>query len=169
MALIFKKTEAKIGSFTLPEKGPYVAKVTNAEVKQPADPAKHPYLSLAYEICDRTGVKKGMIFDILSTSPAEFCTYRLGRFMDAIGLTDKEFNSYEDICKVAITRQLGFFICEDNSQYVKDNPDKARMIIDTKNDGIYFNVNDIKTYMPEPISMNSVSAPVENTNLDDIF
>lgn len=158
MAIIFQKTEAK-AAFELPAKGPYYGKITGAEVKTPDDPAKYPYLNITYEIYDVNKVKQGLIFDMLSTSDHPCCQHRMGRFITALGLDGKEFGSYGDICKVIKGRKLGFFITPDVSEYVKNNPDKARMIVDRKDDGIYYNVTEIATFMPEAPKAAPAPAP----------
>lgn len=148
MPISFQKTEAK-AAFELPQKGPYYAKITGAEVKNPTDPSKYPYLNLTYEIYNEKKEKKGLIFDMLSTSDHPFCQQRMGRFITALGLDGKEFGSYNDICKVIKDRKLGFFITSDSSDYVKQNPDKARMIVDSRDEGIYYTTSEISTFMPE--------------------
>lgn len=159
MAISFQKTNAQV-QFTMPEKGPYYAKITAAEIKTPADPSKYPYLNITYEIYNAKKEKKGMIFDMLSTSDAQFPQYRMARFITALGLDGKEFNSYGDICKVIKERKLGFFITPDTSDYVKANPDKARMIVDSKDEGVYYTTTEIATYMPEiaPAKTNTPKA-----------
>jgi len=157
MSISFQKTDAK-AAFELPAKGPYYAKITSAEVKNPTDPTKYPYLNITYEIYDFKKEKKGIIFDMLSTSDHPFCQQRLGRFMTALGLAGKEFATYSDICKVIKDRKLGFFITPDTSDYVKQNPDKARMIVDSRDEGIYYSVPEMGPFMPEIPQINRPTA-----------
>ena len=42
---------------------------------------------------------------------------------------------------------------------LKNNPDKARMIVDSKDDGIYYNVTEIATFMPEAPKAAPAPAP----------
>ncbi len=174
MAISFQKTDVKASSFGLPPKGPYFAKIVTAEYKLPKEQGKNPYINVSFEIYDNLKQKKGMIFDMLSTSNHALCQHRMGRFMTALGLDGKEFGSYADICKVIVERKLGFFITLDTSDYVKNNPDKARMIVDSRDDGIYYSVAEIANYMPEtntkektePTEVSNDSAPFDT---DDDF
>lgn len=148
MTISFQKQEIVNSGYALPEKGPYFAKITKAEYRIPTETTKNPYLNITYEITNSMKERKGLIFDMLSTSDKDFPRYRFNRFMTALNLVDKQFGSYEDICKVLPNRELGIIIKEDNSEWVKQNPDKARMII-ADSDGIYYTAEEIKGFMPE--------------------
>lgn len=165
MPISFQKTEIK-PMFALPEKGPYFAKITAAEFKRPDDVTKSPYLNLSYEIYNSQKEKKGVIFDMLSTSEHPFCQQRMGRFITAIGLAGKTFNSYEEICKVIKERKLGFFITPDVSEWAKNNPDKARMVVDSKDEGIYYTTEEIANYMPDTLQPKQNKPTTDNTSTD---
>lgn len=163
MAISFQKTAAQAQArYALPEKGPYFAKITNAEYGIPATPDKTPYLNITYEIYNSKKEKKGIIFDRLYISDAAFTQYRLSRFMTVLGLDGKEFGSYDDICKVVKERKLGFFITPDVSDYAKENPDKARMIVDTKAEGIFYTTAEIAEHMPEFSKPAEPAKPAES-------
>lgn len=90
----------------LPESGTYYGTITSAEMKQPKDPTKNPYLNICIALKDKTGKDCGRIYDILSESDKELVQYKLSRFIIALGL--EKLGSFElvDLIKVIKNKQL---------------------------------------------------------------
>ena len=97
----------------LPDKNPggataapgfYKFTVTKAEMRQPKDLTKPPYLSMTYGLNDITGKKYGNMFDSQYDSPAEIMQFKLQRFANAIGLKLKGSVDLKDLAKLVVNR-----------------------------------------------------------------
>ena len=73
----------KESPFKLPEAGLYIATIKDATMKQPKDSNKPMYLNLRYELADDSNNKVGSMFDMMFESDADFCQFKLGRFLVA--------------------------------------------------------------------------------------
>jgi hypothetical protein len=105
---------------SLPAPGYYLAKVVKAEMKQPADTKKLPYLNLQLNLTAPDGTNAGTIFDIIAESDKPAIQYKLARFIIAanFGLTgDFEL---KDLTKIAVGRQ---FVTEVEHQPDNRDPD----------------------------------------------
>lgn len=123
----------------LPAKGRYFATIVAAEMKQPADQTKNPYLNLRLSLKNEKGANAGTIFDRLSESDKPLMQYKLQRFLRA---TDIEFSgsfTLKDIQKIVMNKEL---IVDVTISAQQGYPDKAE--IDLFTGDMYYKLSEAK-------------------------
>ena len=93
--------------------GLYYAHVEKAEMKQPKDASKKPYLSVTLKLFDRDKKKAGVLFDMFSESDNNVQQYKLGRFLRACGIPLVGEMELKDIAKVVINKDIAADVKED--------------------------------------------------------
>ena len=119
MAINFN-TLPKENPFSIPASGYYKFKVTKAEMKTPGEQAKNQkaYLSMTLALTDPAGVKAGNVFDALRESDQQVQLFKLGRFIEAVGLHLTGNVELRDLAKLVVNKEG---ICEiENSEDFRD-------------------------------------------------
>ena len=163
MAINFQQTDAKSPN-QLPEPGYYYAKITAAEMKQPKDVTKNPYLNVTYDLLDASKNKCGVLFDIVSESDKPFMIYKLQRFGQALGLVGKSLE-LRDLPKIIVGKVIIFRVkIEKNEQY------GDRAVVDINDEGIYYARTEAANFFELPKeSTQAAPAPkkIEEPTEDD--
>lgn len=161
MAINFQTTEAKAPN-QLPEPGYYYAKVTAAEMKQPKDVTKNPYLSVTYDLINADKNKCGVLFDIISESDKPFMMYKLQRFGQALGLVGKSLE-LKDLPKIIIGKVIIFRVkIEKNEQY------GDRAVVDIGDEGIYYAKNEASSFFEVKTNPTPAATPAPQPIQEDI-
>lgn len=108
--------------YPLIDKGRYKAKVAKAEMKQPKNENKSPYLSVTWDVMNESGKSLGKVFDIFTESDNEYAQYKLKKFIEAIGIDLGGQFELRDLCKVATNKVCEIAVTIDD----KNNPDQPR-------------------------------------------
>lgn len=118
----------------LPETGTYYATIISAEMKQPKDVTKNPYLNICLSLKDKTGKDCGKVYDIISESDKELVQYKLSRFIIALGL--EKLGSFElvDLIKVIKNKQL---IVDIKQEEAKDGY-PAKAVVNLFDGNVYY-------------------------------
>ena len=143
----------------LPATGTYIATIISAEMKQPQDTTKNPYLNLCLSLKDKDGKDCGRIYDILSESDKELVQYKLSRFIIALGL--EKLGSFElvDLIKVIKNKQL----IVDVKQEEAKNGFPAKSVVNLFDGSVYYPIS-----AASEIFGQAVPAPAK-TDIVDTF
>lgn len=87
-------------------KGTYYATIEKAEMKQPKEVSKKPYLDLTLAIKDKDGKSIGKIFEKISESDHELMRYKLKRFIEALNIPIKGTFELKDLCKIVVGKSF---------------------------------------------------------------
>lgn len=119
---------------SLPAAGTYIATISSAEMKQPKDVTKNPYLNICLSLTDKDGKSCGKIYDVISESDKDLIQYKLSRFIIALGLEKLGLFELVDLIKVIKNKQL---IVDVKQEEAKDGfPAKA--VVDLFNGSVYY-------------------------------
>lgn len=90
----------------VPPKGAYYATIEKAEMKQPKDTSKKPYLALTFTLKGQDGKAYGKLFDNLFETDADLVRYKLGRFIKALQIPLTGSFELKDLCKIVVGKSL---------------------------------------------------------------
>lgn len=121
------------------EAGTYYATIDKAEMKQPKDAGKKPYLNLTFSLKDKDGKGCGKLFDILSDSEHQVVLYKLQRFVTALGLPITGSFELSDLAKVVTGKQCILDVTMDTKQ------SPARAVVDVFAGGVYYPMSEAAT------------------------
>ena len=105
--------------------GSYIALIEKAEMKQPRDVGKDPYLYLELEIKDATGKSCGKIFDIITESSSTYMRYKLRCFISAIDIHVGQNFELSDLVNLCVGKECEVIIAID----YKSNPPRSQINI----------------------------------------
>lgn len=117
----------------LPKPGVYRATIDKAEMKEPKDPSKKPYLSLTLKLRNKDESSAGTVFDILTESEAPTVLYKIGRFLRACGVPLQGAMELKDIAKLVVGKEVAVDI-----KIEKDNRDTDRAVVDVFSRECYY-------------------------------
>lgn len=148
----------KESPFKLPEAGLYIATIKDATMKQPKDLSKPMYLNLRYELADDSNNKAGSMFDMMFESDADFCQFKLSRFLVACEIPLVGEMELKDVAKLVVGKRMGIMIEQDlsNAQYPK-------VVVDMKSTDGYFPMNKY----PEVYAAYNHTAPSADTFINE--
>lgn len=150
------------GDFPLIPKGKYKATIEKAEMKQPKDEQRPPYLSLVWNVFDENGKSLGKLFDNLTESDSDYVRFKIRSFIEAIDVNLGKTFELRDLTKVSVGKTCIISITIDdrgnqpkNQINIFDNPPYARVLEAKKNDFIQDDDIPFDTAEAEPSSANS--------------
>lgn len=88
------------------EPGAYFGTIEKAEMKQPKDPSKKPYLSVTYGLTNKEGKSFGKFFDLITESEHDIARYKLKRFIVALELPLTGAFELADLTKIIVGKKL---------------------------------------------------------------
>lgn len=138
--------------------GQYIGTIKKAEMKQPKDETRPPYLNLEIDIMDEaSATEMGKIWAILSESEHPLPRYQLSRFIKALELPITGEFELKDLTKMVVGKQLKIDITPEDRD---DGKAPQRSIVDVSAD-IFYPLNETTTLtgdidFPDPM-------PVETT------
>lgn len=178
MAISFDSLPSARPAGNVIEKGTYFAEITSAEMRQPKDVTKMPYLNLCYDLKDANGKSMGKVYDILSESEKELIKFKLNRFICALNLDKVLTGTFElsDLCKIVKGKKFIVDIIPEK----QDGELTGRTVVDVFSNGIYYSLsqaNEIFKDTAAPTTLHVIDEPdaadatVHNDNdlSDDIF
>lgn len=135
----------------VPKPGVYRATVEKAEMKEPKDASKKPYLNLTLKLRNKDESAAGTVFDILTESEAATVLYKIGRFLRACGIPLQGAMELKDIAKLVVGKEIAVDI-----KVEKDNKDNDRAVVDVFSRECYYLPSEFdavyKMVNPEEIS-----------------
>lgn len=117
----------------IPKPGVYRATIEKAEMKEPKDPNKKPYLNVTLKLRNKDESAAGTVFDIFTESEAPTVLYKIGRFLRACGIPLQGAMELKDIAKLVLGKSVAVDI-----KVEKDNRDTDRAIVDVFSRGCYY-------------------------------
>lgn len=138
------------GDFPLIPKGKYKATIEKAEMKQPKDESRPPYLSIVWNVFDKDGKSLGKLFDNLTESDSDYVRFKIRSFIEAIDVNLGKTFELRDLTKVSVGKTCIVSITVDdksnqpkNQVNIFDNPPYAKVLAPAMNtpvedDGIPF-------------------------------
>lgn len=93
-------TEVPSGQFPVIPEGKYKAMIEKAEMKQPKDSSKPPYLNIMWKVFNPDGSEAGKLFDMLTESDSRYMQYKIRKFMEALEINLGDSFELSDLCKV---------------------------------------------------------------------
>jgi len=151
MAINFNKLPSDT-PYAVPKAGFYLAKITKAEMKNPKDTAKPPYLNLTMKLTDGEGKSAGNLFDGQYESEAAVMQFKLQRFMTALGLTGLTTFELKDLIKLVADQELVVEVENTVDNRDKDLPvEKQRIRAQARLFGsdIYWHKSEFRTLLQE--------------------
>ena len=156
-------------------KGSYYATIEIAEMRNPKDSSKAPYLNMMFALKTAEGASAGKIYDILTDSDKDLLKYKLARFIKALKL-DTTLTTFElaDLCKIIKNKTLIVDVVPE----IKDGVKTGRTVVDLFTNEIYYPVSDAKLIFKDaPATLQVIdeddaedAAPVHNDTIsDEIF
>ena len=118
----------------LPEPGTYYATIESADMKQPSDASKPPYLNIQLALQDQNGRNAGKIYDIIAESDKELIQYKVSRFLIALGLTNLGTFELADLVKIIKNKRL----IVDVKQEEATDRFPAKAVVDVFKGSIYY-------------------------------
>ena len=112
--------------FQIPDKGYYLFKCVNANMRQPKDKNKKSYLNVQMSLVDKNGKKAGTFFDNFFDSSSSAVLYKLGRFINAIGLNLTGDVDLKDIAKLVPGKEGVLEIDHQQDSRFPDDPTKVQ-------------------------------------------
>lgn len=128
----------------IPPKGPYYALIEKAEMRQPKDEDKRPYLSLAYSLKNKDGVSQGKLFDILSESDSDIPRYKLQRFITALQIPITGSFELKDLAKIVPGKSFIVDVIEDKRS------DRPQATVDVFSGEIYYPLSEASAVFGDP-------------------
>lgn len=119
------------------EKGTYVAEIVKAEMREPKDSSKSPYMNLQYKISKISGETVGTIFDIITEPEKDMTKYKLRRFIEALKLPITGNFELKDLTKIVTGKKMGVDI------KVDDESQTPRSVVDVFAGKIYYTLDEI--------------------------
>lgn len=118
----------------LPAPGTYYATIESADMKQPNDITKPPYLNIQLALQDQNGRNAGKIYDIIAESDKELIQFKVARFLIALGLTNLGNFELADLVKVIKNKKL----IVDVKQEEATDKFPAKAVVDVFKGSIYY-------------------------------
>lgn len=117
MAISFDKLPDKLpnGNFALIPDGHYKATIEKAEMRQPKDLNRPPYLSLTWNVFNEKDKPIGKIFDIIAESSSEYVLYKLRCFVQAIDVNLGKTFELKDLTKVSVGKTCMISVTTDEN------------------------------------------------------
>lgn len=115
-------TNAPSGNNIIPA-GHYIGTIVKAEMKQPKDDTKPPYLSLTWDVKDDNGKGYGKLFDTISESESEYVRYKLRCFIAALDINLGKTFELRDLAKVSVGKVCEITVMVDE----KSEPNKSQI------------------------------------------
>lgn len=84
----------------------YLAVIEAAEMRQPKDAGKKPYLNLQYRISKHDGSKAGVMFDAQYDSDKQAVKYKLARFLQACNIPLKGQMELKDLANLVVGKTI---------------------------------------------------------------
>lgn len=152
----------------LPEKGSYIATIEKAEMKNPKDTSKPPYLNLTFALKTPDGKSAGKIFDIISESEHELVRYKLSRFITALEIPITGMFELKDLCKIIQGKTIIIDITKEEKE--GQNP---RAVVDIFTNQIYYSMKDASEIFADwtedrPINASDAADAVSTTTNQNI-
>lgn len=115
--------------------GQYIGTIKKAEMKQPKDETKPPYLNLEIDVMDEaSATEMGKIWAILSESEHPLPRYQLSRFIKALELPITGEFELKDLTKMVTGKQLKLDITPEERN---DGKAPQKSIVDVSADIFY--------------------------------
>lgn len=127
------------GSMNTLIEGKHKVRIENAEMKQPKDINKPPYLNITLQVIDDSGNSIGKIWDILSESDKPLVMFKLKRFIIGFGIPITGDFELKDLCKVVKGKEA---YAELKIQTSDAYPDKT--VVDATKDDIYYPIDAVE-------------------------
>ena len=139
MAIDFDALTSDINSQAVIPAGRYKATVKKAEMRNPKDVSRPPYLSIVWTVKDDEGNNLGDIFDAFTEPDPEkpLIQYKLRCLIEALGLKVTKFE-LRDLTKISVGKSCEIAIKLDESQ------ETPRDVIDVFNKPPYKSVKKTK-------------------------
>ena len=113
--------------------GPHYATIIKAEMRKAKDPSKPEYLSLEYQLSDKSGAAKGKLYDLITEPTKDFTKYKLFRFLKALDLMLEGDFELKDISKIVVGKRLIVDVIPD---------DKGYNSVDVRKNEIYYSLDE---------------------------
>lgn len=84
----------------------YLARIEEAEMRKPKDPAKPEYLNLKYRLTRHDGKSAGIMFDGQYESDKQIVQYKLSRFLQACGIPLVGTMELRDIANLVLNKEI---------------------------------------------------------------
>lgn len=121
-------------------KGQYKATIEKAEMKQPKDTSKPPYLNMLFALTDKeSGAPVGKLYDMLSESESTYVMYKIGRFLKALELNLGATFELKDLAKLITGKELLVDVMVDE----KSEPNRS--VVDIFSGEVFYPVNGAAT------------------------
>jgi hypothetical protein len=146
----------------LPTPGKYYATIEKAEMTNPKDPAKLPYLNLTLALQDKNGKSCGKIFrDMLSESDSDIVRYKIQRFITALGIPITDTFELKDLVKIVIGKKLIVDVTIDDPKKKDPNsPYAPSPVVDIFSGMIYYPLSEAAAlFGTDPAGTEEVNAP----------
>lgn len=145
----------------LPAPGKYYATIEKAEMTQPKDPAKPPYLNLTLALQDKNGKSCGKIFrDILSESDSDIVRYKIQRFITALNIPITDVFELKDLAKVVVGKKMIVDVTIDDPKKKDPNsPYAPAPVVDVFSGMIYYPLSEAATLFGTDPTEEEVNAP----------
>jgi hypothetical protein len=115
--------------------GFYYATIEKAEMRNPKDATKKPYLNLQYQLQQKDGKGAGKLFDIITESDASIARFKLKRFIQALNLPISGNFELKDLAKIVPGKK---FIVEIG----KDKNNNNKSVVDVFSNEIFYPLSD---------------------------
>ena len=150
----------KPGQGTIIPQGQYVGTIKKAEMKQPKDAARPPYLNLEIDVLDEaSNTNMGKIWAMLSESEHPLPRYQLSRFIQALKLPIIGEFELKDLTKMVVGKQLRLDITPEERD---DGKAPQRSVVDISAE-IYYPLEAEEIDFPDAIPDATPETPQPNT------
>lgn len=105
MAINFDSLPTEKPQGSLYEKGFYKGTIVKAEMRTPRN-GNQDYLSITYDVTNKDGSAKGKFWDNLFDTDKDIPRYKLGRFINALGLELTGTFELKDLAKIVVGKTL---------------------------------------------------------------
>lgn len=148
----------------LPEAGTYYATIESAEMKQPSDVTRAPYLNIQLALQDKNGKNAGKVYDILAESDKELIQYKISRFLIALNLTNLGTFELADLVKIIKNKKL----IVDIKQEEATDKFPAKAVVDVFKGSIYYPLSEAATLFgsTEPTATPEFDIEDESLTID---
>ena len=137
--------------------GQYIGTIKKAEMKQPKDAERPPYLNLEIDIVDEaSATEMGKLWAILSESEHPLPRYQLSRFIQALNLPITGEFELKDLTKMVVGKQLKLDVTPEERN---DGKEPQKSIVDVSAEIFYpldaaANTSDDIDF-PDPMPVNT--------------
>lgn len=115
--------------------GQYIGTIKKAEMKQPKDEKRPPYLNLEIDIVDEaSATEMGKLWAVLSESEHPLPRYQLSRFIQALNLPITGEFELKDLTKMVVGKQLKLDVTPEDRN---DGKEPQKSVVDVSAEIFY--------------------------------